>query len=488
MNAIVHKEPAILFRARAIIDKDKGVFEMDYKALAKDYQDQYLDDLNTLVSVESTRDVEHAQNGMPFGPNVRKALDSFLEMAKRDGFKTKDIDGYAGVVEYGDGEESVGVLGHLDIVPLGEGWTKDPLKVTVNDGYVFGRGVMDDKGPLLAGYYALKMLKDNNIPLKRKVMIIAGCDEESGMECMKYYKEHGEIPTLGFTPDADFPVIYGEKGHVHVGLHSEDDTIIRSFHGGLRPNIVIADASAVIDAKDPKKDLFEFYLKTNGLTGDEHLEEDGLHLHIKGTEAHGAMPFNGNNAAVHLFNFIGQAYDDQLAKDFYILLKDWKGSPEGIHMIGAYMGFLTMNPGIVDLQDGKADVMIDIRYPNDTTPEKIIAGFEKACHDLKSDIVPTLESSDKPLFVDPDSDLVKGLMASYRKNTGDEFTPPITIGGGTYARQFDNFVAFGPEKPNEEKTTDQFVGGCHQKDEGMKVDDLIEAMGIYADAIENLAG
>ena len=139
---------------------------MNFKEHAKSCQEAYLNDLNTLVSIESTRDLSTATKNAPFGQNCRKVLDAMLDMAKKDGFVTKDIDGYAGVIEYGEGEDTLGILGHLDIVPLGEDWTKDPLKVTVNDGYVFGRGVMDDKGPTLAAYYALKLVKELNIPLK----------------------------------------------------------------------------------------------------------------------------------------------------------------------------------------------------------------------------------------------------------------------------------------------------------------------------------
>ncbi|MCF0261127.1 MAG: Sapep family Mn(2+)-dependent dipeptidase, partial [Erysipelotrichaceae bacterium] len=416
------------------------------------------------------------------------ALDVMLELGKRDGFETENVDGYAGVIRCGDGQESVGILGHLDIVPVGDGWTKDPLKVTVEDGYVFGRGVLDDKGPLLAAYYALKLVREAGIPLKRKVMLIAGCDEESGMECMEYYADHGEIPTLGFTPDADFPVIYGEKGSIHMSLHSHDKTVIRGFSAGSRPNIVIQKADAVVDADDPKEELFDFYLRTNGLTGSISKEDDGVHLHMEGVPAHGASPYLGINAGVHLLNFIGEAYGDQLARDYYELLKDWKGTPEGIMTNGVYMGFLTMNPGIIELKDGDLHALIDIRYPNDVTPEFVLKGFETAAAARKSEIQAVMDHAGSPLFVDPESELVVGLMNSYRKYTGDEFTPPITIGGGTYAKKFDNFVAFGPEKIGEEKTTDAFVGGCHQKDEGVKLDDLLEAMAIYADAIVNLAG
>ena len=158
---------------------------MDYRTLSEKYFDEYKKDLNDLVSIESIRDVEHAAPGAPFGPRIEQALETLLEKGRRDGFETKNYDGYAGTITLGDGDESVGILGHLDVVPLGDGWTKDPLKVTEENGYLFGRGVLDDKGPLLAGYYAMRLLKDNHVPLKRKVMLIAGTDEESGMGGIK---------------------------------------------------------------------------------------------------------------------------------------------------------------------------------------------------------------------------------------------------------------------------------------------------------------
>lgn len=480
----------ILKICQLLITEGVLYMDLDFRKLAEKYRNEYFKDLNDLVEIESVRDDSLAdpELGMPFGPGPRKALDTFLALADRDGFKTENVDGYAGVVRYGQGDESVGILGHLDVVPLGDGWSKDPLQVTFEDGYVFGRGVLDDKGPTLAAYYALKMIRDENLPLKRKIMLIAGTDEESGSGCMKYYKKHGEIPTLGFTPDANFPVIYGEKGNMHVSLHSKDKTVIRSFDGGLRPNIVIGQAEAVIDNSDEKSDLFDFYLKTNGLKGSMSKEEDGIHILMEGIPAHGSTPYDGLNAGTHLLNFIGEAYDDQLAKDYYEILKDWKGAPLGIEKNGVYMSFLTMNPGIIQFDNDEAYALVDIRYPNDTDPEKVMKGFEKTCQALKSDINPVLDMAGDPLFVDPDSELVSSLMNSYRKYTGDTFTPAITIGGGTYAKEFDNFVAFGPEKLEEDKTTEAFVGGCHQRDEGIKADDLIEAMAIYADAIYSLAG
>lgn len=460
---------------------------MDFQPLANASYEDFKKDLEKLVAIESVRDVEHAADQAPFGPNIKKALDTLLDIAKRDGFKVENYDGYAGLVTLGDGEESVGILGHLDVVPLGEGWQHDPLKLTEENGYLFGRGVLDDKGPLLAGYYAMKLVKDANIPLKRKVMLIAGTDEESGMGGIKEYVKTGPIPTMGFTPDADFPVIYGEKGNLHITLDSDAPTIIQSFEAGERPNVVIAKAKAVLDTDhfDPKQ--FDFYLRTNDLKGHGEVKDGKVHLEVEGKAAHGSVPYLGINAAVYLLNYIGQAYDDKLAQDLYFLLKDWKGTPENIDINGVYMGFLTMNPGIITIKDGHAHVLIDIRYPNDTNPEKVLAGFEEACEALQTPIVPAIAYSGKPLFVDPNSDLVKNLMASYATYSKDTFSPAITIGGGTYAKMFDNFVAFGPEKPWEKPPKDLKIGGCHEADEGIAKKALLEAIAIYADAIVRLA-
>lgn len=464
----------------------------NYRKLADQNFDQFLNDLNTLVSIPSTRDKEHAENGAPFGPGVKDALEALLEMGKRDGFEVKNYDGYAGTItihDAGDGAERVGILGHLDVVPAGEGWTRPPFELSEEGGYLFGRGVMDDKGPLLAAYYAMKILADSHVPLNKTVYLIAGTDEESGMEGIDYYihKANGPIPTVGFTPDADFPVIYGEKGNIHMELSSDAKTIVKSLHAGTRPNVVIQNAEAIVDSHEFSPELFSFYLKTNGLQGSASVEEDGVHLSMIGKSAHGSLPYEGINAGVHLLNFIGQAYEDVLCQEYYELLKDWKGTPENIDINGLYMGFLTMNPGIMTFEDGKSRILIDIRYPNDTTPEKIFEGFQNATADLKEPIHAEMISAGKPLFVDPNSKLVTDLMASYAKYTGDTFSPAITIGGGTYAKHFDNFVAFGPEKGWVRPPEELKVGAIHSPDEGANKEDLKEAIAIYADAIERLA-
>lgn len=461
---------------------------MNWLQEIEQYKEAYIHDVRGLLQIPSVKDEDSIQEGAPFGKPCKEALDYMLKLGEKEGFVTKNIDGYAGVIEYGEGEESIGVLAHLDVVPIGEGWTKDPFAGEISDGYIFGRGILDDKGPAMAGFYALKMLRDKGVPLHKKVMLILGCDEESGMQCMDYYVQHAEVPTLGFTPDAEFPVIYGEKGGLHIRLHGACETVITAMHAGKRSNIVIGEAYAtVIDWKEPMLDKFMFYLSTNNLKGGVEYDGKYAKLHIQGVFAHAAMPYNGVNAALHLLNFIGNAYQDKFALDTYAMLHDWQGKPLGIEKDGAYMGFLTMNTGIVDIEDGQAAITVDIRYPNDTDSETIMKGFIETAKELQYALDIELVKHTKPLFVDPDSQLVTTLSEVYREYTKDEFTPNITIGGGTYAKKFPNFVAFGPEFPNQQKPKDMFIGGCHQKDEAVRLDDMMKATAIYTAALEKLA-
>lgn len=461
---------------------------MNWLTKSDEYMKDVLSDLDGLMRIPSLRKDEEACANAPFGKGCREALDYMLALGKREGFDVLDVDGYAGVISYGQGEESIGVLGHLDIVPIGEGWTKEPLALSEENGVLYGRGVLDDKGPGMCAFYALKMLKDSGIHLDKKVMLIYGCDEESGMECMEYYAKHAEVPQMGFVPDADFPVIYGEKGGLHIELSGDCDTIIKEMHAGERPNIVIGRASATINVwKEDALDMFEYYLQIHGLQGSVSFVGEDVEVSIEGRFAHAAMPYNGVNAALHLMNFIGHTFDDAFAKTTYALLQDWQGKPLGIDIEGAYMGFLTMSTGILDIEDKKANITLDIRYPNDADVNYIYECFQTKIKETGYPLQAKIIKDSKPLFVEPNSDLVTTLMDVYREYSGDTFTPAKTMGGGTYARKLPNFVAFGPEFPHAAGTSNVEIGGPHQKNEGIRKEDLHKAIAIYAAAIEKLA-
>lgn len=461
---------------------------MNWKERTAVYENDLIKDLQRLLAVESVK--MEARPNAPFGLKCREALDEMLAMAKRDGFAIQDIDGYAGVITYGEGEESVGVLGHLDIVPIGDGWSRDPYGSELVDGVLFGRGALDDKGPGMAAYFALKAIKDAGIKLKRKVMLIYGCDEESGMACMKYYREHGEIPTMGFVPDANFPLIYGEKGIYVFTLSGKVNTVIQTMEAGSRPNIVIGKANATVHAMSEEQErLFSFYLKSHQLNGNLRREADGsVRIYMEGKPFHAMAPFHGVNAGLHLLNFIGAAYDDAFARAIYALFGDWQGSGLGIAAEGARMGFLTLNTGVIEIKEGQVKIVNDIRYPIDVDAVQMKAQIAKQIEAGTLALTLAVSNDSAPLYVDPKSELVSTLEAIYRKHSGDETTPIMTIGGGTYARNFDQFVAYGPELPNMNQNVNMKIGGPHQEDEGIQISDLMMAMAIYAESIAALAG
>lgn len=460
---------------------------MNWLEKCRAHQAQLLEDLSGLIAIPSVRTAAQPQNNAPFGKECRKALDYMMELGRREGFTVTDIDGYACVLSYGEGTESIGVLGHLDVVPAGSGWTKEPFALTKCDDVLFGRGVSDDKGPGIAAFYAMKMIKEAQLPLSKKVMLIYGCDEESGMECMDYYVKHGEIPQMGFVPDADFPVIYGEKGAVGIELNGTCESVIRSMSAGERANIVIEHAEATLSQWDSEKSqLFDFYLQSNQLQGSIDYQGSYVTIMMRGKSAHAATPYEGVNAALHMLNFIGSAFADEFAQKTYALLSDWRGSGIRCASDGAYMGFLTLNTGIINIKDSEANILLDIRYPNDLTADEIIQNVKEAISECNYPLYPLVKKQVEPLFVDPNSELVTTLMDVYRTYSNDHFHPAKTIGGGTYAKKLANFVAYGPEFPHHNHDAEG-IGGVHQPDEGIYFTNLQTAAAIYAEAIYRLA-
>jgi len=456
---------------------------MDFLAAARAYQAEMIQDLTTLVNIPSLLDEKTIEDGAPFGLKLKEVLVTALNIGKRDGFKTKNVDGYAGIIEYGDGEKAVGVLGHLDVVPVSNDWQHQPFVSTLENGILFGRGSADDKGPTIAAYYALRLLKDAKVSTNKRIQLIMGCDEETGMRGIQYFKDHEAIPVCGFVPDAVFPVVNAEKGILDLAIKGKAKTIINRLVAGQRPNIVIAEADVVVD-EQPKEELFAFYLTSNNLNGSVEKLETGTKYHIKGVGAHGARPYLGVNAAWHLLNFIGSAYQDSFAQKTAYLLKDWMAGNLNNRIDGVHMGFLSMNLGVVAIENGEVDLTLDIRYPNDTTSAMIVRNIQKAFSNNDYPFEIQILTDKAPLFIDPNSELITILANTYRKFSEDHFTPNRTMSGGTYARTLPNFAAYGPTFPNRQLP--KKVGIAHEDDEGVEIESLILACAIYADALYQL--
>ncbi len=285
---------------------------IDWKQQSQDYRTDYLNDLKELIGIESVRDDEHATDEYPLGEGPTKAMLKFLSFGERDGFVTKNIDNIVGYIEYGSGDQTMAMQAHADVMPAGDGWQTNPFEMTEKDGNVYGRGTSDDKGPALAAYYGLKMLKDNGITPKMKIRLIVGTDEESHWTGMKHYFEVEPEPTFGFSPDAEFPLINGEKGNstyvTTFGNANGEEITLKDFTSGLRPNMVPGNATALVETGDNEGmvDAFTKFLDTNSLSGDIKATNEGIAIHLIGKAAHAMEPKNGINAGTYLAKFLQQ--------------------------------------------------------------------------------------------------------------------------------------------------------------------------------------
>ena len=433
------------------------------------YGDQLKHSLLSLLSVDSVQG--EIAEGAPFGKGTREALDRFLALASSFGLKTHVVDGYCGWAEIGEGE-LLGVPFHLDTVPFGSDWSHSPLgEIATENGeeVIYGRGTEDDKGPAIAVLYALKSLLDEGKTPRRRIRLIAGLNEESGWKCIERYLATEEIPALSFSPDADFPVIYCEKGVLHAVISLKKPEEILSFTGGERVNMVAdratLEVTALSDAAFSK--CLKGGVKVKFITG-------GFRLSAEGISAHGSTPDKGENAILKILYAV-KSSSESLA-DLYDYFHASTGEGLGIKMTSEEIGDLTMNVGRVMTEGDCIRFSIDVRYPAPHTEEEIISLIQRT---LGEEAEITVQGRHLPLYVSKDSELVTSLLSAYNEVTGENASP-IAIGGATYARAFPNAVAFGPVFPGEESR-------IHQKDECITLEGLLKCAEIYRAALLKLA-
>ncbi len=426
-----------------------------------------------LIRVRSVR--ETAQPGAPFGLGVRKAFDVFLGESGRLGLtRQHDDQGYALEVEIGQGEEIVGVLVHLDVVPEGDGWTVPPYAGTVQGGRLFGRGAIDDKGPAAAALVALAAVVAQGPALKRRVRLIAGGDEESYWQCMEHYLQQRERPSLGFTPDGDFPLVHGEKGGLNLRLERPPQLPQRyALEAGQQPNVV-PDHARLELAQPLPPDAAHQGATELGVHVVPDSDEPKRVFDVLGEAAHASQPEHGVNAIRETHRLFGPSLRDPLLD---LLVADDYGEALGIAAHDELLGRLTANLGMIRHDATGTRAWIDIRYPLTTDADEIVGRLRERLARFGVEVF--VEFDAKPHWIAPDDPLVQTLMGVYRHHTGDE-TEPMVIGGLTYARTLGRAVAFGPQFPGRQDV-------AHQADESVSVADLELAAKIYADAIVALA-
>lgn len=452
-------------------------------------KDELIVAVQSCIQIKSVKDVEQVAPGAPFGPGIKECLEWTLDLGERLGFTVKNIDGYAGQIEMGSGE-LFGILGHLDVVPEGDGWSTPPYSGNIINGKIYGRGALDDKGPSLAALFAMKAIKDSGLPLNKRVRLILGTDEESGWADMDYYKHKEEIPVMGFAPDAEFPLIHAEKGILHLELSKnlpEFPHLVR-LQGGERANVVpdlcqITLKGFTKDEVTAQLKNFQFPEDVSGkLDASTENYSSELHVVIRGIGAHGSLPQNGRNAVIYALDFLKTLplMGEELA------IVEWlsQNPGTGFHGEGFEVtlsdepsGKLSLNLGIIDLSEHHLRFVIDIRYPVTFKQEDILTPIEKKA--VEAGLSMKILSHQPAHHVPKDSPLVEALLKAYSDVTGLE-AYAFAIGGGTYAKVLPQGVAFGPVLPGEPDV-------IHCPDEYISVDNLVLATKVYAQAILNLA-
>ncbi len=441
-----------------------------FKDLVKPYLKEAKKELIEFLSINSIYDEESSEESAPFGRGVEEALNYIAKLGEKFGFNVDRCDNYCTELSYGEGQ-LVDVYAHVDVVPVSKNWKTDPFKPEIIDGNVYARGATDDKGPGLATLFAAKALLDNDMIKGYKLRLIFGGNEERGSLCLHHYfnEMKKEYPSYGFSPDADFPMIYAEKSiyGFKVVIRNKSLKPLPVFSCGEAGNIVIGECEFKLPENlDGIEEVINDYRK-------EHPEVTITYrnrmVHVFGKPVHGSTPWLGVNAGLHALNILGKLGWE--TSHIFDALNSGKGEQFGGDYVSSVFDCSSYCVGFVKSDGEKLFIDINARVPEDVEAKDI-------AHKLTTALSGPVEikSMSKGFVMDPKSELVKTLLKVYQEETGDMTSRPMAIGGGTYARESKNTIAFGPT----------FIGRdyrIHQDDEFISVEDYEALISIYAHTI-----
>ena len=449
-----------------------------------EHKEELIADIQSLSHIASVSRADQAAPGAPFGPGCREALNWVLNRAKELGFTPVDHEGYCGTARIGDQDNAIGILGHIDVVPEGEGWIYPPYGATRVGDFLIGRGVGDDKGPALAGLYAARCVKELNFPMKHGVRVYLGCSEETGMQDLQYYVAHDTPPKVSIVPDCGFPVCIAQKGSLAADASIAVGPSIKAFSAGLVANMVPADARAELAAS--AEDVRSAFDRL-GLSAEDFAVEPldgGCRASAHGVASHAADPGKGKSALHMLAGALARCgvIDDASARAMAAvasLTSGCYGESCGLQCEDAVSGKTTTNFGLASFKDGRVTVNLDSRLSIDADPAEAAKRYVAACEALG--FACSNVSTTQPFHIGIDSPETVALMEVYREVTGRD-DQPYAMGGGTYSRYLPTAISFGPGLPGVTERPDipESHGGAHRCDEYLYIPSLITALKIYA--------
>ena len=459
------------------------------------HKTELIHELQALARIPSVSHAEEAAPGAPFGPACRRVLDHALERGRAYGFDTEDLDGYAGVISMGDRGNAIGMIAHLDVVPVGDGWIYLPFGATYLPEHdaLIGRGVDDNKSAAVMALFVMRMLREWGMPLRHGLALYCGTSEETGMQDMHFLREKGHaFPKLSLVPDAGFPVNYGQKGSLNGFIEARAEGNLLAFDAGSAHNVIPDQAICVLAAEEAavQSALAELPDALRGRIAAEKVTE-GVRLTAAGQSGHAASPDSSVNAiavlseALTLSGLLTGSAAKAVA-GLYELTRDNHGRSEGVFFEDEISGELTLVYSIAHLRGGVLRVGLDSRYPITCPGDALKASLTKAWEALG--FTPDAIHDSAPYYMPKESPCVTALQEVYRELTGRD-DPPYTMGGGTYSKAVPNAISFGPGLPGASRIhtfLPEGHGGAHGRDEALPMEKVYTCARIYAAAILTL--
>lgn len=448
-----------------------------FSKISQKYKDEMITNIKKWCAINSQYDEKTRDENNPFGKGVSNALNFFADLAAKDGFEVRNYDNYVVEATYGSGEKNITIMAHADVVPEGSGWDQNPFEVVEKKGVLYGRGVADDKGPALSCYYALKALKEAKMLISKnyRVRFLVGGNEERGSLCMEHYFKtlNKQQPTYGFSPDSSFPLIFAEKGIFNFEASKEINIRgLLSIHGGVASNSVMEKCTVRMDIND---NIIPFILE-NYPEAQIYTADDVVSITFVGLAAHGSVPEEGKNAGIMALKFLAKYTKHKDFAKAVELFEDVYGKGVNGYANSREMGRNSLNLGLINYDQGHPlSMIINFRFVNGVNEKTLKNNIKEACKPFSV----KCSVSSPLLYYNRRSKLVKTLMKAYADETGDHESKPLSTGGGTYAKEAQNVLAFGME----------FAGRnpkMHAVGENVSIEDLMQAMAIYAHAIYGL--
>lgn len=491
------------------------------------HRDEMLGDLETLVRIPSVAQEDLSpddKNSLPFGRPCREALDTALELGRKHGFAVENYNYYVGRIGLAEQhlDRTIGFWNHLDVVPAGNGWTRDPFDPWISRGFMIGRGSQDNKGPAVGNLYLMQCIRELGIPMKHELCLFVGCDEEKSMNDLGYYTAHFKTPMLSIVVDSGFPVCYGEKG-----ILSGEFTPVRPFSsdildvsGGMAENMIpdravcrlryskellnrLQDALGRRQAGQQAGDMTG---AASGCGDGDHepeagevrilAEEDAITVTGYGTSRHSAFPEGSVNAIWVLSDFLAgsgclEKEDEKLFRFLAETTASYYGEPEGVDYQDEVSGRTTCAGTVISTENGKFHLVLNIRYAITHDREALEKGLSDYAKS-RGAVWSTMHGSDPHYF--PKEHPAVGFLTDLYNEWSGEKTEPFVMGGGTYARKLPMAFAYGiggMRKTKEDLEAEKALfrpgtGGAHEPDEGFNLRMYLEAMKFLTTAVVQL--